>query len=110
MAERKHLYWTPCAVHGIDLMLEDIEKLLLVKGALKKCIFMNDYIYSHTSLANMMRKFTKQRNLHRPFIMRFVISFITLAQFQKQKNNLRKMVTSKEWNDSKWPKEAEEKK
>ncbi|VVB05423.1 unnamed protein product [Arabis nemorensis] len=106
MAERKHLYWTPCAAHCIDLMLEDIGKLSMVKDAIKKCIYMNGYIYSHTSLVNMMRKFTKERNLHRPSITRFATSFITLSHYHKQKNNLRKLVTSKEWNNSKWPKEA----
>lgn len=106
MAERKHLYWTPCVAHCIDLMLEDIGKLPMVKDAIKKCIYMNGYIYSHTSLVNMMRKFTKERNLHRPSITRFATSFITLSHYHKEKNNLRKLVTSEEWNNSKWPKEA----
>jgi len=67
---------------------------------------MNGYIYSHISLVNMMRRFTNQKNLHRPAITRFATSFITLASYHKQKNLLRKMVTSEEWIDSKWPKEA----
>ncbi|XP_010525599.1 PREDICTED: uncharacterized protein LOC104803372 [Tarenaya hassleriana] len=54
----------------------------------------------------MMRRFTNQRNLHRPAVTRFATSFITLSQFHKQKNNLRKMITSQEWNGSKWSKEA----
>ncbi|CAM8937418.1 unnamed protein product [Rhodiola kirilowii] len=53
-----------------------------------------------------MRRFTNQRNLHRPTITIFATSFITLSQFHKQKNNLRKMVTSEEWNNSKWSNEA----
>lgn len=87
-------------------MLEDIGKLSRVKSALKKCVFMNGYIYNHIGLVNMMRRFTNQKNLHRPAVTRFATSFITLEQFHKQRNNLRKMVTSQEWNDSKWPKEA----
>ncbi|KAH6767242.1 hAT dimerization domain-containing protein / transposase-like protein [Perilla frutescens var. hirtella] len=106
MAERKHLYWTPCAAHCLDLMLEDIGKLPRIKNALKKCIFMNGYIYNHVSLVNMMRRFTSQRNLHRPAVTRFATSFITLAQYHKQKSNLRKMVTSEEWSSSKWQKDA----
>ncbi|KAH6764019.1 hAT dimerization domain-containing protein / transposase-like protein [Perilla frutescens var. frutescens] len=106
MTERKHLYWTPCAAHCLDLMLEDIEKLPKIKNALKKCIFMNGYIYNHVSLVNMMRRFTNQRNLHRPAVTRFATSFITLAQYHKQKSNLRKMVTSEEWNSSRWQKDA----
>lgn len=105
-ATRPHLYWTPCAAHCVDLMLEDIGKISKMKLALKKCMFVNGYIYSHISLVNMMRRFTNQRNLHRPAVTRFATSFITLAQFHKQKNNLRKMVTSQEWVSSKWPKEG----
>ncbi|XP_021854344.2 uncharacterized protein [Spinacia oleracea] len=105
-AKRQHLYWTPCAAHCLDLMLEDIGKIPKVKNALKKCIFMNGYIYNHISLVNLMRKFTNQRNLHRPAVTRFATSFITLAQFHKQKSNLRKMVTSQEWNTSKWSKDV----
>ncbi|XP_035845963.1 uncharacterized protein LOC110944107 [Helianthus annuus] len=30
-ASRKHLYWTPCAAHCIDLMLEDIGKIPKIK-------------------------------------------------------------------------------
>lgn len=106
MVERPHLYWTPCAAHCLDLMLEDIGKLPKIKNVIKKCIFMNGYIYNHVSLMNMMRRFTNQRNLHRPTITRFTTSFITLAQYLKQKSNLRKMITLEEWSGSKWPKDA----
>ncbi|KAH6797579.1 hAT dimerization domain-containing protein / transposase-like protein [Perilla frutescens var. hirtella] len=106
MKKRKHLYWTPCAAHCLDLMLEDILKIPRIKKTIKKCISMNGYIYNHISLVNMMWKFTKKRNLHRPVITRFATSFITLASYHRQKNNLRKMVTLEEWNASKWKKDA----
>ncbi|XP_057809030.1 uncharacterized protein LOC131023504 [Salvia miltiorrhiza] len=38
MAKRPHLYWTPCAAHCVDLLLEDIGKLPMIKNALKKAI------------------------------------------------------------------------
>ena len=104
---RKHLYWISCVAHCIDLMLEDIGKQIpRVKSCLKKAMSINGYIYNFVGLVNLMRKFTNQRNLHRPAITRFATSFITLLQFHKQKNNLRKMVTSQEWMDSKWSKET----
>ncbi|XP_010456816.1 PREDICTED: uncharacterized protein LOC104738321 [Camelina sativa] len=77
----------------------------MVKSTIKNCIYMNDYIYSHTYLVNMMRKFTNQANLHRPAVTRFATSFITLAQYHRQRINFMSFVTSKEWNDSKWPKD-----
>ncbi|XP_056848411.1 uncharacterized protein LOC130498807 [Raphanus sativus] len=105
-AKRPHLFWTPCAAHCLDLMLEDIGKVQAVKDAMKKCMFVNAYIYCRVPLVNMMRRFTNQRNLHRPAVTRFATSFITMSQFHLQQANLKKMVTSEEWNKSKWPKEA----
>lgn len=104
-AKRQHLYWTPCAAHCVDLMLEDIGKEVdKVKNALKKAMLAIGYIYSHVPVVNMMRKFTKQRNLHRPAITRFATSYITLAQIHKQRSNLRNMVISQEWERAKWSK------
>ncbi|KAI3810701.1 hypothetical protein L1987_20323 [Smallanthus sonchifolius] len=109
--KRKHLYWTPCAAHCIDLMLEDIGKEIpKVKSCIKDAMFANGYIYNFVGLVNLMRKYTNQKNLHRPAVTRFATSFITLLQFHKQKNNLRKMVISQEWVDSKWSKDAKGKK
>ncbi|XP_039009968.1 uncharacterized protein LOC120138594 [Hibiscus syriacus] len=62
IATRPNLYWTLCRAHCIDLMLEDIEKFPKVKNALKKCMFMNGYIYSHISLVNMMRRCDKGKS------------------------------------------------
>ncbi|KAK9715805.1 hypothetical protein RND81_06G190600 [Saponaria officinalis] len=110
-AKRPHLYWTPCAAHCIDLMLEDIGKILRVRASLKKAMFINAFVYGgRPSVVNLMRQFTNQRNLHRPAITRFATSFITLAQFHKHKNNLRKLVTSQEWSDAKWSREPAAKK
>ncbi|XP_048624037.1 uncharacterized protein LOC106405160 [Brassica napus] len=85
-AKCPHLFWTPCAAHCIDLMLEDIGKIC--------CEERNEEV------------FTNQKNLHRPAVTRFATSFITMTQFHLQQANLKKMVTSEEWNKSKWPKEA----
>ncbi|GJY41374.1 retrovirus-related pol polyprotein from transposon RE1 [Tanacetum coccineum] len=98
--------WTPCASHCIDLMLEDIGNLERVKSCLKKAMFMNGYKITIWMYVNMMRRFTNQRNLHRPAITRFATSFITLAQLHKQRNNLQRMITSDNWVNSKWSKET----
>ncbi|CAN6868534.1 unnamed protein product [Brassica oleracea] len=82
-AKRPHLLWTPCAAHCLDLIMEDIGKIEAVKSAMKKCMFINAYIYCRVPLVNMMRSFT------------------TMTQFHLQQANLKKMVTSEEWNKSK---------
>ncbi|CAH1412850.1 unnamed protein product [Lactuca virosa] len=75
-AKREHLYWTPCAAHCLDLMLEDIGK--------------------------KVPKFTKERNLHRQVVTTFATSFITLAQVHRQRHHLNTMLISTEWEKAKW--------
>ncbi|RVX13459.1 hypothetical protein CK203_021020 [Vitis vinifera] len=60
-----HLYWTLCAAHCLDLMLEDIGKLPNIKRTLERAISLNGYIYNRSGLLNMMRRFTRQRELLR---------------------------------------------
>ena len=38
MEKRKHLFWSPCVAHCIDLMLEDIDFAKLVKETLDDAI------------------------------------------------------------------------
>ncbi|RVW91326.1 hypothetical protein CK203_035382 [Vitis vinifera] len=90
--KRPHLYWTPCAAHCLDLMLEDIGKLPNIKRTLERAISLNGYIYNRSGLLNMMRRFTGQRELLRPAKTRFATAFITLSRLHEQKNNLRKML------------------
>ncbi|GJT12491.1 3-hydroxyisobutyryl-CoA hydrolase 1-like protein [Tanacetum coccineum] len=99
MAKRKHLYWTPCAAHCIDLMLEDIGNIQRVRQTLKRAITLNGYIYNRTGVVNMMRKFTGKRELLRPATTRFATAI------QVQKIDLRKMFTSDTWTKSKYAKE-----
>ncbi|KAL4291295.1 hypothetical protein GQ457_14G000080 [Hibiscus cannabinus] len=106
MAKYPHLYWTPCAAHCIDLILEDIGAIPLINRVLKRAIQVSSFIYQRSGLLNMMRQFTKQRNFLRPAKTRFATAFITLSSIHKQKDNLRKMFTSQEWRDSKWAKET----
>ena len=85
--KRPNLYWTPCAAHCIDLILEDIGKLPNIKRTLERAISLNGYIYNHFELLNMMRHFTGQRELLRPAKTRFATAFITLSRLHEQENN-----------------------
>lgn len=106
-AKYPHLYWSPCAAHCLDLMLEDIFKLTNMKRTFAKAIYLNSFIYTRPGVVNMLRKFTNRKELLRPAKTRFATAFITLSRIHEQKNNLRKMFTSEEWNTSKWAKEAQ---
>ncbi|KAG5000304.1 hypothetical protein JHK87_021376 [Glycine soja] len=89
--KRSHLYWIPCAAHCIDLMLEDIGKLPLIKKTILRAISLVGFIYSHSSTLSLLRFFTNKRELER---------------LHKEKGNLRKMFVSDDWTNNKLSKEA----
>ncbi|RVW82349.1 hypothetical protein CK203_045084 [Vitis vinifera] len=63
MEKRSRLWWTPCAAHCIDLMLEDIGKLNVHATTLSRARQVVKFIYGHTWVLSLMRTFTKIMNL-----------------------------------------------
>ena len=61
-------------------MLEDIGKLPKIKRTLERVISLNGYIYYHSGLLNIIRRFTKQRELFKSAKTQFAAAFITLSQ------------------------------
>lgn len=97
MARRKKLFWTPCAAHCVDLMLEEIGGIPKVKRACRRGVTIVGFIYNHTMTLNLMRKFTKKVELVRSGITRFATHFLTLQRLYNQRNNIRSMFASAEW-------------
>ncbi|KAL8529987.1 hypothetical protein ACS0TY_007166 [Phlomoides rotata] len=104
------LYWTPCAAHCIDLMLEDIGKLPRMKNTLKQAMSVTAYVYVRPGVVNMLRSFTDQKELCRAGVTRFATAFLTLQRMLELKPNLRNMFSSEQWTQSKWSKELDGKK
>jgi len=84
-----HLYWTPCAAHGIDLMLEDIGKLHLIKKTIQRRVSLVGFIYSHSSTLSLLRQFTNKWELVRHVVTRFAISYLSLQRLHQEKKKLR---------------------
>ena len=91
------LYWTPCAAHCIDLMLEDMGKLPWIKEVIDSAKNVTKYIYNHTYVLSLMRRFTGNKELLRPAITRFATSFISLQSMHKVMMELQRMFLSDEW-------------
>jgi hypothetical protein len=91
------LYWSPCAAHCIDLMLEDMGKLLWIKEIIDSARSVTKYIYNHTYVLSLMRQFTGNRELVHPAITRFATSFISLQSLLKSMLDLQRMFLSNEW-------------
>ncbi|XP_057746199.1 uncharacterized protein LOC130965456 [Arachis stenosperma] len=102
METRKSLYWTPCAAHCIDLILEDFEKKLKVhETTIKKGRKITTFIYSQSMLISMLRNYTKGKDLVRPGATRFATAYLTLTCLHDNKGPLMTMFTSADWKTTK---------
>jgi hypothetical protein len=69
-AKRPRIFWTSCAAHTVDLMLEGISKLPAFKGVIAKAREITVFIYSHHKTLAMMRKATeKEIDLELPYLL-----------------------------------------
>ncbi|XP_075668925.1 uncharacterized protein LOC142638744 [Castanea sativa] len=95
------LFWSPCAAHCIDLMLENITKTKwfpLVDEAIKKTKKITKFIYKYGVVLDLMRQdFTNGRESCRPAITRFATNFLSLQSMLRFKKELRQMFTSDKW-------------
>ncbi|XP_031091572.1 uncharacterized protein LOC115996475 [Ipomoea triloba] len=95
------LFWTPCATHCLDLMLEDIGKLAEFKSKIASVRNVTTFIYRHDRLLNAMREQIGGKDLVRPGATRSTTSFLTLQSLYKNKNGLRTLFVCEDWNNSK---------
>jgi hypothetical protein len=91
-----HLFWTPCAAHCLNLLLQDIGEIKKfntpINWGKKVCRF----LYKHGRILDLMRQ-KIGGDLVRPAVTRFATSYLTLASMYKHKNGLRALVVSEEW-------------
>ena len=106
MNKRKKLYWTPCAAHCIDLMLEKIGELPQQKNALLKAKRVSTFIHNHQWVLCLTRNFAN-KDLVRPAATRFATAFLTLESMYELKQLLQMMFVSNEWASCAWAKRPE---
>ncbi|GFS33428.1 HAT transposon superfamily protein [Actinidia rufa] len=106
--KRPNIFWTSCAAHTLNLMLEAIGKQPRFKGVIEKAKAFTIFIYAHHKTLALMRKFTKKRDIVRLGVTRFATSFLTLQSLVEKKEKLRSMVTSDSdaWGECKHSKSA----
>ena len=92
--KRTKLFWSPCATHCLDLILEDNGQLLVFYNTIANAKKVTTFIYWYPWVLNLYRKHSKGRELARPVITRFATAFLTLQCISQQKNALRSMFAS----------------
>ncbi|XP_011048650.1 PREDICTED: uncharacterized protein LOC105142630 [Populus euphratica] len=100
----------PCVAHCINLILQDIGKLQSVCCVVEHASGITKYIYNHCYPLYLMRKFTGGKEILRPAPTRFATNFIALQSILAHKDELRAMVTSREWVSSAYAKDIKGKK
>ncbi|XP_073109325.1 uncharacterized protein [Elaeis guineensis] len=104
------LFWSPCAAHCLNLIMQDIGKLVSVKNTVAHAAGITKYIYNHCYPLYLMRKFTGGKEIICPAPTRFATNFIALQSILGHKDALRAMVTSREWTTSAYAKDSKGKK
>ncbi|CAO2210623.1 unnamed protein product [Urochloa humidicola] len=94
---RPNIFWSSCATHTLNLMLEGIGKMKKFKSIIDQAKAMTIFIYAHHRTLALMRKYTKKRDIVRPGATRFASSFLTLQSLYEKKDQLRMMSGCEEW-------------
>eukprot|EP00258_Populus_trichocarpa_P032959 XP_024448978.1 uncharacterized protein LOC112326009 [Populus trichocarpa] len=110
MEEFPSIFWSPCAAHCINLILQYIGKLQSVCCVVEHASGITKYIYNHCYPLYLMRKFTRGKEILRPALTRFATNFIALQSILAHKDELRAMMTSREWVSSAYAKDSKGKK
>ncbi|XP_058097309.1 uncharacterized protein LOC131242586 [Magnolia sinica] len=98
-----NIYWTPCAAHCIDLMLEEIGQRDSVRKTIQDARKVTNFIYNHSWLLAAMRECCGG-DIVRPGATRFATNFIALDSLYRHRVGLRNLFRSErymEWNQKK---------
>eukprot|EP00253_Pinus_taeda_P015844 PITA_15844 len=109
MERHPTLFWTPCAAHCLDLLLEDMRKLSFIKEAVDMARSIPKFIYNHAFVLSFMRRFTRNKELRHPTITCFATNFITLQSLLRCQFELKQMFVSNDWRNCRYNRRQDEK-
>lgn len=106
MAKRPNIFWTKCAASCVDLMLEDIGQIPLIKNTIKKARSLTAFIYGQRQLLDMTRRYTNQQDLVHVGVSYYTTCCLNLRSLYDSRIELKTIFVSKEWEDNKLSKAA----
>ncbi|KAF0932670.1 hypothetical protein E2562_011968 [Oryza meyeriana var. granulata] len=95
-------FFTLCADHCINLLLENIAALDHVSEVLIKAREITRFIYSHAVPMELKGKYIRDGEILSSSNLKFVAMFITLGKLVSERINLVEMFSSPEWASSDW--------
>ena len=102
----KGIYWSPCTVHCLNLLLKDIAELNDVLELATKASKITVFAYNHSIFLSWLRKRKGWVEIVRPGATRFATTFITLHSIYKHKHDLQALVVDKHFLDHKLSKKV----
>jgi hypothetical protein len=90
------IFWTPCSVHCLNLLLKDINNIAWVDKTITEAKMLQHFIINHAASIAIYRKYAKLQLL-RCAETRFASAFIMLQRLIKMHQSLREMVVSMDW-------------
>lgn len=91
-------FWTGCAAHTIDLILEDIGKIKQMDSTIVRARSLTAFFYSHTRVLALMRK-CLGKDLVRAGVTRFAIAYLNLKSLLDNKKELGRLFRENELNE-----------
>ena len=99
--KRPKIFWSSCATHTVNLMLQGIGNLDKFKKIIDQAKAFTIFVYGHHRTLECMRSFTKKREIIRLGVTRFSSQFLTLQNLVDKADSLRKVVFSSKWDEIK---------
>ncbi|KAL6332605.1 hypothetical protein AAG906_009925 [Vitis piasezkii] len=93
--KHKHINWSPCAAHCLNLIFKDIGKMDHVAELVRRASKVTIFVYNHVALLSWLRKREGWTEILRPGATRFATTFIALKSLHDHKHDLQALVTSK---------------
>ena len=92
-----HIFWTPCIVHNLNLILEEIDnKVLWIKELTGQAREIVKFITNHHQSQAIFREYFRLELL-KVVETRYASNFIMLCQLVEVKQPLHSMVVSQLW-------------
>lgn len=95
--KRPGIFWSSCAAHTVNLMLEDIVKLPKISKYIDKAKALTLFVYAHEKTFAVMRHHTKEKDVVRAGVTRFATTFLTLQSLLEKKQQLMSIFVSYKW-------------
>ncbi|KAL3506501.1 hypothetical protein ACH5RR_031883 [Cinchona calisaya] len=97
----KTLFWSVSAPHCLELMLEEIATMKVVKDTMDKAKIITRFVHSYASVLKLLRDQTFVHGLVRSSKFKLTVPFLTLENMVFEQENLQKTFLSSAWKNLK---------